>query len=183
MGWKSGSAVYIEIVISYDSVNMKRTIIPIRFVLVLSTFMLTVLLYVDRSCISAAKGDICSDPGFSMTDFGWIMAVFTLGYALFQTPAGKLADTRGPRRVIPKPCRTAYPCQQIAATCISKICFEIQPCWFHYSPKGTPPGQYDLRLKLFSNYENKDVFLALDSNLLDRNNYYKIATVKINNNE
>jgi len=50
-------------------------------------------------------------------------------------------------------------------------------------PKGTPPGQYELRLKLFSNYENKDVFLALDSNLLDGNNYYKIATVKINNKE
>lgn len=79
---------------------MKRTIIPIRFALVLSTFLLTVLLYVDRACISAAKGDICSDLGFGMTDFGWIMAVFTLGYALFQTPAGKLADTRGARSVI-----------------------------------------------------------------------------------
>jgi hypothetical protein len=46
-------------------------------------------------------------------------------------------------------------------------------------PKGTPPGQYDLRLKLFSNYEKKDVYLALDSNLMDGNNYYKIATVTI----
>lgn len=79
---------------------MKKTIIPIRFVLVFSTFLLTVLLYVDRACISAAKGDISSDLGFSMTEFGWIMAVFTLGYALFQTPAGKLADTRGARGVI-----------------------------------------------------------------------------------
>jgi len=79
---------------------MKKTIIPIRFVLVFSTFLLTVLLYVDRACISAAKSDISSDLGFSMTDFGWIMAVFTLGYALFQTPAGKLADTRGARGVI-----------------------------------------------------------------------------------
>jgi len=79
---------------------MKKTIIPIRFVLVISTFFLTVLLYIDRACISAAKGDICSDLGLGMTDFGWIMAVFTLGYALFQTPAGKLADTRGTRSVI-----------------------------------------------------------------------------------
>jgi len=79
---------------------MKKTIIPIRFILVFSTFLLTVLLYVDRACISAAKGDISSDLGFSMIDFGWIMAVFTLGYALFQTPAGKLADTRGARGVI-----------------------------------------------------------------------------------
>lgn len=79
---------------------MKKTIIPIRFVLVFSTFLLTVLLYVDRACISAAKADISSDLSFSMTEFGWIMAVFTLGYALFQTPAGKLADTRGARGVI-----------------------------------------------------------------------------------
>jgi len=79
---------------------MEKTIIPVRFVLVFSTFLLTVLLYIDRACISAAKVDICSDLGFNMTDFGWIMAVFTLGYALFQTPAGKLADTKGPRGVI-----------------------------------------------------------------------------------
>jgi MFS transporter, ACS family, glucarate transporter len=79
---------------------MKQTLIPIRFVLVFVTFLLTVLLYVDRACMSAAKGEICSDLGFGMTDFGWIMAVFTLGYALFQTPAGKLADTRGARGVI-----------------------------------------------------------------------------------
>lgn len=79
---------------------MKKTIIPIRFVLVFSTFLLTVLLYVDRACISAAKSDISSDLGFSMTEFGWIMAIFTLGYALFQTPAGKLADTKGARGVI-----------------------------------------------------------------------------------
>ena len=79
---------------------MKKTIIPIRYVLVFRTFLLTVLLYVDRACISAAKKDISSDLGFSNTDFGWIMAVFTLGYALLQTPSGKLADKHGARGVI-----------------------------------------------------------------------------------
>src|SRR3989339_1397224 len=79
---------------------MKKSSFPIRFVFVFSRFLLTDWLYVDRACISAAKSDISSDLGFSMTEFGWIMAVFTLGYALFQTPAGKLADTRGARGVI-----------------------------------------------------------------------------------
>lgn len=79
---------------------MNKTIVPVRFVLVFFTFLLTVLLYVDRACISAAKSDISTDLGFSMTDFGWIMAIFTLGYALFQTPSGKLADTKGARGVI-----------------------------------------------------------------------------------
>ena len=46
-------------------------------------------------------------------------------------------------------------------------------------PEGTLPGQYELKLKLFSNDENKDVFLALDSDLLDEENYYTIATVRI----
>ncbi len=79
---------------------MKKTIVPIRVLLVFSTFLLTVLLYIDRACISAAKDEISSDLGFSLTQFGWVMAAFTLGYALFQVPSGKLADRFGPRGVI-----------------------------------------------------------------------------------
>lgn len=79
---------------------MKKTLIPIRFVLVFCTFLMTVLLFIDRASISAGKNNICSDLGLSMTQFGWIMAAFTLGYALFQTPTGKLADKYGPRRII-----------------------------------------------------------------------------------
>ena len=79
---------------------MKKTLIPIRYLLVFSTFLLTVLLYIDRPFISAAKKDISTDLGFSNTDFGWIMAVFTLGYALLQAPSGKLADKYGARGVI-----------------------------------------------------------------------------------
>lgn len=79
---------------------MKKRRLPLRVLLVFSTFMLTVLLYVDRACISAAKEEISADLNFDLTDFGWVMAMFTLGYALFQTPSGKLADSRGPRGVI-----------------------------------------------------------------------------------
>ncbi|HLN20717.1 MAG TPA: MFS transporter [Bacteroidales bacterium] len=79
---------------------MKKTLIPMRFVLLFCTFLMSVLLYVDRASISAAKNDICADLHIGITEFGWIMAVFTLGYALFQTPSGKLADKAGPRVVI-----------------------------------------------------------------------------------
>ena len=79
---------------------MKKRRIPIRILLVFSSFMLTVLLFIDRACISAAKEEISSDLNFDLTDFGWVMAMFTLGYALFQTPSGKLADKWGPRRVL-----------------------------------------------------------------------------------
>ena len=46
-------------------------------------------------------------------------------------------------------------------------------------PDKTPPGQYELKLKLYSNEENKDVSLALDPDLLDEENYYKITAVKV----
>jgi ACS family glucarate transporter-like MFS transporter len=79
--------------------------IPKRYLLILGTFLLSMLLYVDRACISAAKDAICGplEKGglaLSETQMGWVMAAFTLGYALCQTPAGVLADRLGPRRVL-----------------------------------------------------------------------------------
>ncbi len=73
---------------------------PKRYLLVAGTFLLSMLLYVDRACISAAKTPICSDLSFSEKEFGWIMASFALGYALLQTPSGMLADRFGPRVVL-----------------------------------------------------------------------------------
>ncbi|MCX6221491.1 MAG: MFS transporter [Bacteroidia bacterium] len=79
---------------------IKKTFFPVRFILLFFTFLLTVLLYVDRACISTAKVPISKDLNFGPTDFGWIMAIFTLGYALFQFPSGKLADNKGPKSVL-----------------------------------------------------------------------------------
>jgi len=79
---------------------MKKTAIPVRYFIVLLTFIHTLNLYVDRACISASRDSIISDLGMSLTQWGWVMAVFTLGYALFQTPTGYLADSRGPRFVL-----------------------------------------------------------------------------------
>jgi len=46
-------------------------------------------------------------------------------------------------------------------------------------PDGTLTGQYDLILKLYSNDENKDVLSALDPDLSDEENYYKITAVQV----
>ena len=73
---------------------------PRRYLLVLAAFLLMVLLYVDRACISVAKGDVARDLGLSDPQMGWIFAAFSLGYALCQTPAGMLADRLGSRRVL-----------------------------------------------------------------------------------
>ncbi len=79
---------------------MKRTLFPIRFVMLFFTFIHTVNLYIDRAVISAAKDSIVTDLNLTLTEWGWIMASFTLGYALFQTPTGYFADARGPRFVL-----------------------------------------------------------------------------------
>jgi len=71
--------------------------IPKRHLLLLGTFLLSVLLYVDRACISTAKSEITRDLSLSDTQWGWVMAAFALGYALFQTPTGAIADRFGPR--------------------------------------------------------------------------------------
>ena len=71
--------------------------IPSRYLVVAGTFLLSVLLYVDRVCISTAKGPITSELGLMDTLFGWVMSAFAIGYALFQTPSGMLADKLGGR--------------------------------------------------------------------------------------
>ena len=73
---------------------------PKRYLLVVVTFFLSLLLYIDRACISVAKDDISADLGLSDTQMGWVFAIFTLGYALAQTPSGKMADRYGPRIVL-----------------------------------------------------------------------------------
>jgi MFS transporter, ACS family, glucarate transporter len=71
-----------------------------RHLLVAATFTLSMLLYVDRVAISTAKGPIAGELNLTDTQFGWVLSAFALGYALFQTPSGALADRFGPRRVL-----------------------------------------------------------------------------------
>jgi ACS family glucarate transporter-like MFS transporter len=73
---------------------------PKRYILILNTFLLSVLLYVDRACIQAAEGPISSDLGFTEKQMGYIFSAFAWGYALCQVPSGWLADRFGPRRIL-----------------------------------------------------------------------------------
>lgn len=57
---------------------------PRRYFVVVATFLLSFLLYVDRVCISTAKGQIVSDLGLSDPQFGWALSAFAFGYALFR---------------------------------------------------------------------------------------------------
>ncbi len=73
---------------------------PRRYFMVSGTFALALLVLVDRACIQLAKDQMTGELGLSDKQFGWILSIFALGYALFQTPAGILADRYGPRKVL-----------------------------------------------------------------------------------
>jgi ACS family glucarate transporter-like MFS transporter len=71
-----------------------------RYFLIVNTFILTLILYIDRVCISAAKSPIAESQQLSDKQMGWVLSIFALGYALFQTPSGYIADKFGPRKVL-----------------------------------------------------------------------------------
>ena len=73
---------------------------PRRYLVVVATFCLSLLLYIDRVCISTAKGPIVSDLGLTDQQFGWVLSAFAFGYALLQTPSGAMADRLGARTVL-----------------------------------------------------------------------------------
>ena len=64
------------------------------------SFLITLLLYIDRVCISSAKDSISGDLNLTDIEMGWVLSAFALGYALFQVPGGALGDKYGVRKVM-----------------------------------------------------------------------------------
>ncbi len=56
--------------------------------------------YLDRVCISTAAPAIKADLGLSDSQMGLVFSAFTLAYALFEIPAGWLADRFGARSTL-----------------------------------------------------------------------------------
>ena len=71
-----------------------------RNLLVFLLFLHTVNTYMDRICISTAKGAMQSDLALTDQQMGYVFGIFAIGYALFQVPAGWLSDFLGPRRAL-----------------------------------------------------------------------------------
>lgn len=68
-----------------------------QFFLLVGLFLLSMLTYIDRVAISAAKGPLAMDLGLSNDQMGIVFGAFSLGYALMQVPSGALMDRYGPR--------------------------------------------------------------------------------------
>jgi len=72
----------------------------IRWLLILWLFVLSAVAYLDRVNISVAGTLLAGEYGLSKIQLGWIFSAFLAGYALFQTPGGRLADKLGARRML-----------------------------------------------------------------------------------
>ncbi|MEZ4905372.1 MAG: MFS transporter [Spirosomataceae bacterium] len=68
--------------------------------MIIGTFLLAMLLYIDRILISVAKPEVTHALSLTDKEMGWILSIFSLGYALFQVPSGLLADKIGSRKTL-----------------------------------------------------------------------------------
>jgi MFS transporter, ACS family, glucarate transporter len=71
-----------------------------RVVVLTFAFLLAVITYLDRVCISAAAPFITSDLHLTTLQMGKVFSAFALAYSLFEIPSGWLGDVSGPRRVL-----------------------------------------------------------------------------------
>src|SRR6202050_5091263 len=72
----------------------------VRWLLVFWLFILSAVSYLDRVNISIAGGSIAEAYHLSDVQLGKVFSAMLVGYALFQTAGGRLADRFGPRRVL-----------------------------------------------------------------------------------
>ena len=79
--------------------NAERTS-HVRWFLVFWLFILSAVSYLDRVNISIAGGTIAEAYHLSDVQLGKVFSAMLVGYALFQTVGGRLADRFGPRRVL-----------------------------------------------------------------------------------
>jgi MFS transporter, ACS family, glucarate transporter len=72
----------------------------VRWFLIFWLFILSAVAYLDRVNLSIAGAKLTEEFAISNVQLGLVFSAFLLGYALFQAPAGWLADRFGPRRVL-----------------------------------------------------------------------------------
>lgn len=76
------------------------SLFPYRYRILVFLFFLILITYLDRICISLVGVRIKSEFGLNNSEFGWVLASFSLAYALFEIPAGVLGDKIGQRSVL-----------------------------------------------------------------------------------
>lgn len=72
----------------------------VRYTVLAWACSLSMLTYIDRVCIKNVGGQMQTDLGIDVQDFGWVFSSFGLAYALFEVPSGWLGDRFGPKQVL-----------------------------------------------------------------------------------
>jgi sugar phosphate permease len=72
----------------------------VRYGVVAACFLMAVLLYLDRFCVSLAEPYIKQDLGLNTIQVGLFFSAFFWTYALFQVPSGWLSDRYGARAML-----------------------------------------------------------------------------------
>src|ERR1044071_8709919 len=72
----------------------------IRYLLIMLIFVVSAVVYIDRSNISIAGTYLAADYHITKPQLGWVFSAFLLGYAAFQIPAGGIVGKCGPRRTL-----------------------------------------------------------------------------------
>jgi len=72
----------------------------VRWALIGWMFAISAIAYLDRVNISIAGHSLQQEFHLSNIQLGWVFSAFVAGYAIFQTPGGRLADRFGPRKIV-----------------------------------------------------------------------------------
>ncbi|HKH61336.1 MAG TPA: MFS transporter [Flavitalea sp.] len=72
----------------------------VRHIVLTLLFFLSIIVYLDRVCISVMGKRIKADLDLSNEQFGWVLGAFALSYAIFEIPTGIMGDKFGPRKVL-----------------------------------------------------------------------------------
>ena len=56
--------------------------------------------FLDRISLSSASANIMDDLNISISQWGWILGMFTIAYAAFEIPTGWLGDKFGGKKIL-----------------------------------------------------------------------------------
>src|SRR6266446_5555062 len=84
------------------SAALERALAPsnIRYKVLSLTFLVAFIMYMDRVCMVTAAPAIMREFGLDKISMGWSVSAFNWAYAIFQVPAGWMADRFGPRVIL-----------------------------------------------------------------------------------
>jgi MFS family permease len=85
-------------VLSYEPPAQRDTSDPRRYALLALLCAAATIAYVQRSAIAVPAGFIQNDLRMDKVQFGWVMSIWLVGYAIAQIPSGWLGDRWGSRK-------------------------------------------------------------------------------------